>query len=64
MQKIQEKASFLKKGAFIVTLTKKLPAADPYYNKNLLIKEWECLFSIKKQMSWGKATVNVHRKCI
>ena len=51
----------MKKGSWFLTLTKKLPCADP----NLIEadrREWECVFSIKKVMSWGLATVNVHHK--
>ena len=54
----------MKKGAFMVTLTKKLPNADPFYTKEISERKWECLFSIKKFMSWGLATVNIHRKII
>ena len=56
MLKIAEKCSLLKKGTWLFTLTKKLPTAeseDP---------EWECVMSIKREMSWGQATVHIQRK--
>jgi hypothetical protein len=64
MQKIADKASLMKKGSFMITLTKKLPSADPYFVKEEAKRDWECLVSIKKFMSWGQATVNIHRKII
>jgi hypothetical protein len=62
MYKIAEKASLLKKDSWMVTLTKKLPSADPLYVREEEKRDWECLLSIKKLMSWGYATVNIHRK--
>jgi hypothetical protein len=47
MQSISEKCKLLKKGCWLFTLTKKIPSAeteDP---------EWECVISIKREMSWG-----------
>jgi hypothetical protein len=52
----------MKKGAWMITLTKKLPSADPTYIKEEEKRDWECLLSIKQSMSWGPATVNIHRK--
>lgn len=52
----------MKIGSFLITLTKKLPTSDPNYIKDDTKRDWECLVSIKKFMSWGQATVNIHRK--
>lgn len=59
MQKIADKASLMKKGSWVLTLTKRLPSADI---KDESRREWDCVYSIKKQMSWGVATVNLHHK--
>jgi len=45
----------------MITLTKKLPTSDPLMTLEEKIN-WECLLSIKRMMSWGHATVHVHRK--
>lgn len=62
MLKIAEKASLMKKGSWMITLTKKLPTADPLYTRDPDFRDWECVLSIKMVMSWGYATVNVQRK--
>lgn len=62
MRKIGEKASLMKKGAWMVTLTKKLPNADILQCRDIGLLDWECLLSLKMTMSWGYATVNVQRK--
>lgn len=62
MVQIASEASKMKVGAWMITLTKKLPSADPNYIKEEEKREWECLSSIKLEMSWGPATVNVQRK--
>ena len=62
MLKIAEKASLMKKGSWMITLTKKLPTADPLHFRDPNQRDWECLLSIKMVMSWGYATVNVQRK--
>ena len=62
MRKIGEKASLMKKGAWMVTLTKKLPNADILQCREIGLLDWECLLSLKMTMSWGYATVNVQRK--
>jgi hypothetical protein len=49
----------MKPGSWIITLTKKLPTADPLYTRDAEARDWECLLSIKMTMSWGYATVNV-----
>ena len=59
MQKIADKAYLMKAGSWVVTLTKRLPSADV---KDETKREWECVYSIKKTMSWGVATVNIHHK--
>lgn len=46
----------------MITLTRKLPTADPLYTRNLEERDWECVMSVKMIMSWGYATVNVQRK--
>ncbi len=62
MLQIAEKASLMKPGSFMITLTKKLPTADPYHIRDAAKREWECVYSIKKNMSWGLATVNIQRR--
>jgi hypothetical protein len=62
MNKIAERASLMKIGTFMVTLTKKLPTSDPLYTREEERRDWECVLSIKKLMSWGHATVHIHRK--
>lgn len=62
MQQISEKTSLMKKGSWMVTLTKKLPTSDPLMTRDDDKRDWECLLSIKRQMSWGIATVHIHRK--
>lgn len=63
MTKIAEKAELMDKGTWFVTLTKKLPGCyikeDETSNQNA---NWECVHSIKRVMSWGHATVNIHYK--
>ena len=62
MTKICEKTALMKKGSWMVTLTKKLPSSDPFVVRDDEKRDWECLLSIKRQMSWGLATVHIHRK--
>lgn len=62
MLKIGEKASLMKKGAWMITLTKKLPNADPIHIRDEALRDWECVLALKMVMSWGYATVNVQRK--
>ncbi len=59
MTLIAGKASLMKKGSWMITLTKKLPTADPVYAKDVESREWECVLTIKMLMSWGYATVNI-----
>jgi len=47
----------LKKGTWILTLTKKLPQPE-----EINTPIFECVMSIKRQMSWGLATVHIQRK--
>ena len=54
MGKLSEKAeNELRKGAIFVTFTKKLPN---------LTENWEIKDGFRRVMSWGIATVYVHRK--
>lgn len=62
MTKISEKASLMKKGSWMITFSKKIANADPLQIKDEEKRDWECVLSIKKFMSWGAATVNVQRK--
>jgi hypothetical protein len=62
MHKIAEKASLCKIGTWFVTLTKRLPTSDPLTVRDESKRDWDCVYSIKKYMSWGLATVNIHRK--
>ncbi len=58
MQKIAVKAEKMKIGSWFLTLTKKLPVVTPEEVDN----SFQWVLSIKKNMSWGQATVNVHHK--
>lgn len=62
MQKIAEKASLMKVGSWMVTLTKKLPTADAIFIREDEKRDWECALSVKLLMSWGHATVNIQKK--
>lgn len=53
MQNLSKKAEELKAGTFFVTFTKKLPN---------LSENWEIREGFRRLMSWGIATVYVHRK--
>ena len=59
----------------MLTLTKKLPTAeveDGMFDDLSSIEseftpdknEWECVMSIKREMSWGMATVHIQRKIV
>jgi len=72
--KIAQKCQSLKKGSWMFTLTKRLPSAeeDMMVDENgdlvsvnsdsVASSDWECVMSIKRQMSWGQATVHIQRK--
>ena len=62
MDKICSKANKMKIGTFLISLTKKLPTSDVNYFPDEKDRDWECILSIKLPMSWGPATVNVHKK--
>ena len=69
LNKIAQKCSLLKKGTWLMTLTKKLPTAEEDCSdveQEPLLKqidlEWECVLSVKREMSWGQATVHLQRK--
>jgi len=64
MIKIAAKCSHLKKGSWAFTLTKRLPTSEPDFFSNPALQQWECVLSIKRDMSWGLATVHIHRKII
>lgn len=53
MQSISEKTKEFKKGAFIITFTKKLPDLD---------EDWMICDGFRRLMSWGIATIYVHYK--
>ena len=53
MRALSKKAEELPVGAIFVTFTKKLP---------LLPENWEVINGFRRLMSWGIATVYVHRK--
>lgn len=53
MNKLSKKSDELRIGTFFVTFTKKLPG---------LGEKWEVKEGFKRIMSWGIATVYVHRK--
>jgi hypothetical protein len=55
MKNLSGKADELKQGAFFITFTKKLPD---------LSDKWEVCDGFRRLMSWGIATVYVHRKIL
>ena len=63
MEGVCQAAKKCKKGTWFLTLTKRLPTADDSLNRNGEDKrDWNCVLSIKLKMSWGLATINVHKK--
>ena len=64
MERIYQTALKCKKGTWFVTMSKRLPHAERYDPINFPEEEclWEFIMPIKLLMSWGKATVNLHRK--
>jgi hypothetical protein len=75
LNQIAEKCSKLKKGSWMFTLTKKFPSAEDDYlevgeegdatslsDRSAIPNEWESVMSIKREMSWGMATVHIQRK--
>ena len=64
MENIYQNAIKCKKGSWFVTMSKRLPNAEKI-NPGEIPREnlhWEFILAIKLQMSWGKATVNLHKK--
>lgn len=53
MQSLSEKAQTLKEGSIFVTFTKRLPN---------LGEDWELADGFRRLMSWGIATIYIHRK--
>ena len=53
MQALSNKAEELSEGTIFVTFTKKLPN---------LSDNWEYLEGFRRLMSWGIATIYIHRK--
>lgn len=59
MTKIAEKASLMKAGSWFITLTKKLPTADPLFTRDDEKRDWDIILSLKLTMSWGPATIHI-----
>ena len=55
MEEIKIKAELLRKGAIVITFTKKLPGSS----RSPL---WEVNEGFRRYMSWGVATVYIHKK--
>jgi len=55
MEQILLKAELLRKGAIVITFTKKLPGTSRSPN-------WEVHEGFRRYMSWGIATVYIHKK--
>ena len=53
MLKLSQKAETLKKGTIFITFTKRLPE---------LSENWVIMPGFRRVMSWGIATIYVHRK--
>lgn len=62
ISKINQKASICKVGTWFITLTKRLPTSDSNIVSDENRRDWEWVYSIKKEMSWGLATIHIHRK--
>ena len=63
MEQIADKAKSLKKGSWFITLTKRIPTSDESLKtEEKDDRDWDCVLSIKLQMSWGLATLNIHQK--
>jgi hypothetical protein len=66
MNELVKRAKIMKKGAWFVTLSAKLPGAQERGKiQNLDDKEeekseWELVASAKLPMSWGNATMHIH----
>jgi hypothetical protein len=56
MIKLATKASQMKKGSFLISLTEQLPVV------NAKVKEWDPILTVKLAMSWGLTTIHVHKK--
>lgn len=61
LNEIAKKCSELKKGTWMLTLTKRLPSAEvnDEETETPMPLEWECVLSIKREMSWGQATIHI-----
>jgi hypothetical protein len=64
---IAKKCQGLKVGDWVFTLTKKLPSnfeeeESGEETEEIHTPDWECVMSIKREMSWGLATVHLQRK--
>lgn len=64
MEQIHERALRCKKGTWMITLSNRLPHTDRLTAKAEETSEqaWVIVLGIKLNMSWGEATVNIHRK--
>lgn len=64
MEQIYQKSLKAKKGTWFMTMTKRLPHAETINEENPARDDiyWEHILAIKLTMSWGKSTVNLHRK--
>ena len=64
MEKLAKKASQMRVGTWLVSLTELLPTARMAEDSDDegAPHEWTCVLSLKMPMSWGLATVNVQRK--
>ena len=52
MEQLAERLKEMKRGSWVVTFTKRLPDFDT----------WDAFKTIKKPMTWGMVTVNIHLK--
>ena len=64
MEQIYTMSLKCQKGSWFVTMSKRLPHAEVVNEENPARDDihWQFILAIKLQMSWGKATVNLHRK--
>ena len=63
MESMAKAAMKCKKGSWFVTLTKRLPTADDkLLTKSGDRRDWDCVLTKAMKMSWGIATIHVHKK--
>ena len=64
MEQLYQTSLSCKRGTWFITMSKRLPNVESYdpikYPNNEFL--WEYIMGVKLMMSWGMATVHLHRK--